>query len=367
MPSTVKMAASLAKALAQYAADGFGKASPEELRERLEICSDCEIRQDKRCGKCGCFIAPKAAMRSQYCPVGKWRDLKQRPLLTIGMATYDDFDGCWATIQSLRLHQSMHDVEIVVIDNHPTGHHAEHVKKLVKGARHGTAGTKYVEMPSPVGNAAAKNRIFGAARGEWVLVIDCHVMLPVGAIAKLKKLIRSRIDSRDLYQGPNITGDQFAAQSHWDDVWRGEMWGTWARDPRAADPGGEPFEIGGMGGGLFACRRDAWLGFHPQMRGFGGESMYIQRKYRQHGRKVWCLPFLRWLHRYPRPNGIPFPILRADKITNYMLGMIELDDHESLAEMRKHFRSVSEDQWQSLLSDAQSRHSRYLRDLQSAA
>ena len=54
------------------------------------------------------------------------------PKLTIGMATYDDFDGVFFTIQSLRAYfpMCMSDrVEFILIDNNPSGKHAEANKK----------------------------------------------------------------------------------------------------------------------------------------------------------------------------------------------------------------------------------------------
>ena len=38
--------------------------------------------------------------------------------LSIGMATYDDFDGVYFTVQALRLYQDIEDTEILVIDNY---------------------------------------------------------------------------------------------------------------------------------------------------------------------------------------------------------------------------------------------------------
>ena len=38
--------------------------------------------------------------------------------LTIGMATYDDFDGVYFTIQALRLYQDLTNSEILVVDNY---------------------------------------------------------------------------------------------------------------------------------------------------------------------------------------------------------------------------------------------------------
>ena len=46
--------------------------------------------------------------------------------LTIGMSTYDDYDGVFFTIQSLRmyhLHGMQNDIEFIVIDNNPESAH----------------------------------------------------------------------------------------------------------------------------------------------------------------------------------------------------------------------------------------------------
>jgi hypothetical protein len=102
------------------------------------------------------------------------------------------------------------------------------------------------------------------------------------------------------------------------------MWGTWAEDPRAKDIEGEPFEIPMQGMGLFASRRDAWLGFNPEFRGFGGEEGYIQEKYRQAGHRTLCLPFLRWMHRFNRPMGTPYRNQWEDRVRNYIIGFREL-------------------------------------------
>jgi hypothetical protein len=88
-----------------------------------------------------------------------------------------------------------------------------------------------------------------------------------------------------------------------------------------------PYEIPMMGLGLFACRREAWLGFNPEFRGFGGEEGYIHEKYRQAGRKTLCLPFLKWLHYFHTRDGkvtAPYAPQLADKVHNYEVGFAEL-------------------------------------------
>jgi hypothetical protein len=102
------------------------------------------------------------------------------------------------------------------------------------------------------------------------------------------------------------------------------MWGVWATDPRGSDPDGEPFEIPMQGLGAFSCRTDAWPGFHPGFRGFGGEEGYVHEKFRRAGQRCLCLPWLRWVHRFGRPRGTPYPLLVEDKLRNYLLGHLEL-------------------------------------------
>ena len=60
-------------------------------------------------------------------------------------------------------------------------------------------------------------------------------------------------------------------------------------------------------------------------RGFGGEEGYIHEKYRQAGHRTLCLPFLRWVHRFGRPNGVKYPLTIENKIRNYFLGHLELN------------------------------------------
>src|SRR5262249_33041738 len=70
--------------------------------------------------------------------------------------------------------------------------------------------------------------------------------------------------------------------------------------------------------------KEAWLGFNPRFRGFGGEEFYIHEKFRQAGRQCWCLPWLRWLHRFGRPGGVPYPNTLEDRLWDYLVGWDEL-------------------------------------------
>ena len=42
-----------------------------------------------------------------------------------------------------------------------------------------------------------------------------------------------------------------------------------------------------------------------------------------YGKKTLCLPFLRWVHRFERPDGLPYPNDLKDRFRNYMIGFQE--------------------------------------------
>lgn len=266
------------------------------------------------------------------------------PALTVGMACYDDFEGVWFTVNALRLYHAdaMPEVEIVVVDNHPDSADGAYVRNFVENW---VPGARYVPFREATGTAAPRNEVFAQARGAAVLCLDSHVLLEPDALRRLIEFYEANPDCNDLLQGPLVYDDLKSYSSHFEDEWRAEMWGIWGTDPRAEfhrdvrreiDPAtGErtsitstaeqpPFEIPAQGLGLFSCRKSAWLGFHPQFRGFGGEEFYIHEKFRQAGRRALCLPFLRWIHRFNRPRGIPYPLTVDHKFRNYVLGLTEL-------------------------------------------
>ena len=63
--------------------------------------------------------------------------------LTVGMATYRDFDGVYFTLQALRLYQDMEGVELLVVDNFG----CEETRSFVEGPARGT----YILAPHAVG------------------------------------------------------------------------------------------------------------------------------------------------------------------------------------------------------------------------
>ena len=62
----------MAKSLVKSAADvvSGGLTDPEE---RMKICKTCPFMgDDKRCGKCGCFLPAKTRVKKSSCPIGRW-------------------------------------------------------------------------------------------------------------------------------------------------------------------------------------------------------------------------------------------------------------------------------------------------------
>ena len=61
----------LVEALAAFVATGR-TADRETYARRLDICGRCELLRGTRCGRCGCFVALKARLPRERCPLGRW-------------------------------------------------------------------------------------------------------------------------------------------------------------------------------------------------------------------------------------------------------------------------------------------------------
>jgi len=238
--------------------------------------------------------------------------------LTIGMATYDDFDGLFFTIQAFRINHSVENVEFVVIDNNPDGPHGKDNRGFVENWVKG----KYIPYREKK-STSSRNEIFKHATGDYTLCVDSHVVIEPNGIQNLMDYYTKNPDTKNLVQGPLWYDDLKNVSTHFKPEWRDIMYGTWATDKENYEKG-EPFEIPMMGLGLFSCKTSNWVGFNDKFKGFGGEEGYIHEKFRQNGGKCICLPNLRWNHRFARPNGIPYPNNLEDRVWNYFVGGMEL-------------------------------------------
>jgi len=323
--------------------------------------------------------------------------------LTIGMAHFDDFHGVIFSIQSIRLNNIDKDLEIIVIDNSPKTTHGKAVKAFCS-----KAGAIYIPFEHSTGTSQTRQAIFDNATGDAVVCMDCHVLLPSDAIDNLITFYSQNLDTKNLYTGPLLLDGLNTYSTHFDLLWRKQMWGVWgyARECKhcgkmfsyqaAADfphtytedlyltmetdqknlhgtctcgqsltasshnratitKETKPFQVPAQGLGLFSCMRHAWLGFNPNFQHFGGEEGYIHYKYERAGQKTICLPFLQWWHRFTRPDGVPYPLTAQSKIKNYIYGFMELE--KSLDEIKNHFISegvISENDWKALKAETKS-------------
>jgi hypothetical protein len=236
-------------------------------------------------------------------------------LLTIGMATYDDYDGVFFSIQSLRMYHDLNldDVEFIVLDNNPTGTHALACRNFLEGH----VGGKYI--PYRTNSSFNKYKIVDYATGKYVLIIDCHVLIDKGGISSLLKYFEDHPNCKDLVQGPLLHDNLKSISTHFTPKWSGDMFGIWATDNTET-----PFEIPMQGMGLLAFEKENWVGTSEHFRGFGGEEGYIAEKFRRNGGKNICLPSLRWNHRFGRPDGVKYPLILEDRIWNYFVGWLEI-------------------------------------------
>lgn len=312
-----------------------------------------------------------------------------KPFLTIGMATYMDSEGVWLTVNALRHYHDLKDVEILVVDNKPDSASGKETKTIIDLVDDCYA--RYVPFPEGNGPAQVKNKVFEEAQGEFVLLIDSHVLLRRDSVARLKEFYRHRPNTGDLYQGPMMTHRSlsYAVATHQSLQWGSGMFGQWAAawrpmhaarlvevrnvDGKAsvhdiltgeqvdnafngilyaghenvlqqagwslAIAEQQPFEIPSQGTGLLSCRKSAWLGFNPQFTEFGGEEHYIQEKFRRAGYHTYCIPWLVWHHRYYRDNARPHYANRLEtKFRNHVIGHIE--NELPLDNLKQHFIDI---------------------------
>lgn len=242
-------------------------------------------------------------------------------LLTIGMATYDDYDGVFFSIQALRMYHEIcntNQVEFIVLDGNPDAEHGRACKSFVENQVKG----KYIPYKG-INSSFNKYKIVEHASGKYILIIDCHVLIEKDGISKLLQYFSDHPNCKDLLQGPLWYDDLNHISTHFNSGWSGDMFGTWGTNKSEYDKG-IPFEIEMQGMGLLAFEKTSWPGINENFKGFGAEEGYISAKFRQVGGKNLCLPFLRWNHRFGRPNGVKYKLTLEDRIWNYFVGWLEI-------------------------------------------
>lgn len=321
--------------------------------------------------------------------------------LSVAIAHYDDLDGAYFTIQDIRKElvfngrrDLLEQIEFVICENNPDSNHAKELKNFaVQNLANQKSLTYVIEREN--GTARPKDAAIRAAKGDFVLMLDSHVLLcpTVTVFEKLFEFMDKNPDTNNLYNGPLVYDNCTSVSTHFRNTWGGGMWGGWAtswkcscskfyydlesidgkfvvRSTKNSDiitecpecsydfskldeenyykslTGDhhslavstfkeEPFEIFGQGTGCFFVRKEAWLGYNEYARGFGGEECYIHEKFRQKGFKTLCLPFLAWMHKFHRAETPGYPLEHYYKVRNYILEFTELD--LDLSPIYKHF------------------------------
>tara|TARA_Y100001938_G_C8061126_1_gene417327 strand:- start:397 stop:1536 length:1140 start_codon:yes stop_codon:yes gene_type:complete len=343
--------------------------------------------------------------------------------LTIGMAHHNDFSGTYFTIQDITKELAFNNrpdllnkIKFLIVENDPESQHAVELQHLARNNHR----VEIVTLDEERGTSPARNKIIEESSTDFVLVMDCHVLLcpVVRTLDSLFQFMEHNPNTEDLYQGPLVYDSFSSFSTHFNNSWGAEMWGQWGQAfdcsceaykfsvtrenviknakckfvdiatqeqitkcpycqndfPQDLLFAGHqqallkneckltdlrhyaaPFEIFAQGLGLFFTRKNSWLGFNEHQRGFGGEECYIHEKYRQAGRKTMCLPFLKWLHRFGRPDGPKYEINTIRKLKNYLFEFVELG--LDLEPLKKHYTEesgVDEAKFRLLLSEARS-------------
>jgi len=73
-PAVLEMIRNLTQAAAEAMKKGWDTRPPEEVERLLTICVECPkyVEKGPRCGKCGCFLSAKTALKTWHCPLKKW-------------------------------------------------------------------------------------------------------------------------------------------------------------------------------------------------------------------------------------------------------------------------------------------------------
>ena len=103
--------------------------------------------------------------------------------LSIGIAHHNDFSGAWFTIQDIRKEllfnkrkDLLEKIEFVIVENDAESDHSESLKNFSINNLAKNKSLSY-NICRTEGTSSSRNMIIDNANGEFVLVLDCHVLL----------------------------------------------------------------------------------------------------------------------------------------------------------------------------------------------
>jgi glycosyltransferase involved in cell wall biosynthesis len=266
------------------------------------------------------------------------------PKLTIGMANWDDPEGAWWTLCDIRLHhvkRERTDVELLVVDDMP-----DKQQDLENACNN--AGARYVHHSKNKGPAHAKDSVWEHAKGDYVLLLDSHVLLAPCSVQYIIDAIDSDLIGKDLWTGPllNESGGTIATELL--PEWRGDFFGIWFTDPEL--PKIKIKEIEGHGSAYTLMKREHYPYFSKHFSGFSGEELYLHQKVRNNGGKCYTHQELGWIHRFMRSKPITYSLTLNDKLRNYLVASYEIG--WSIKQCCDYFKpKLAKDQFDNVLSD----------------
>jgi hypothetical protein len=76
-PKLLRMLKTFKDELVEYAKHGAPHVSETEYKTRLKTCMSCpNLKDNTRCGLCGCIVEQKAKWGTSDCPDNKWKPTK---------------------------------------------------------------------------------------------------------------------------------------------------------------------------------------------------------------------------------------------------------------------------------------------------
>jgi len=354
-----------------------GRDVPDAERKSPAACDLCGVRGQPfsvhSCSKFGeCSIGRKHS-KVKSCVSCTEREvepaIKRDPptkTLTIGMATFDDAARVRWTINALRethareLRDAGYSWEIVVVNNNPKpgddySNHSRHLRIFNESS---DPPVRVIDFGEKQGTFPPKAHVFDVARGEWVIVIDCHCLIRAGALKESLDWLTAHREFDGLIHGVLIGDSGQRLYTHQEREYRDNMLAMWqnyngpdANLPNNARPSewAEVKSVPQHGAFLFGCRRDAWPTdkIPKGLRGFGGDEN-VDALFRSLGRKVVTFDWLHVWHDFIRMDqlyGFERTISTAlvDRLRNDVLWLIASGETHRVVEALEHYQVAEQD------------------------
>ncbi len=76
-PSFLQMVKNFASEVTEYVKQGAPNVTEQQYMERVQECDACPhfLREESRCGLCGCYVEHKAKWQTSNCPDGRWKKI----------------------------------------------------------------------------------------------------------------------------------------------------------------------------------------------------------------------------------------------------------------------------------------------------